>query len=339
MTTSASWNTLLNATCIEKLNSFTDSSAALQISPLDYQALFSISGADSQSFLQGQLTCDMRDVSSQGSRLAAHCTPKGAMVSAMRVVSFNDSFLLRVNSASTAQCITALNKYMMFSKAQATDLSEQWVGFGISGNDALSFISNHFDNIPTDVNQSITEQDKVLIKVPGNRYEAWLTLDEAKKWLAEPLLIAALAPSTLWHKLDIINGIADVYPQTSGMFIPQMCNLQALAGVSFNKGCYTGQEVITRLHFRGKLNKQLIIAQFQLDDLNNENYIAQLVNSKEQNNVGKVLQSCIIENICYLQIIINHSKAENALHLDNDTSLKTLPLPYILDPDLFTRKV
>lgn len=339
MTTSDSWHTLLHDIGAKSPRPQLDSHANLQAFPLDYQSLFSINGADALSFLQGQLTCDMREVKVQGSRLAAHCTPKGAMVSAMRVIDFNNNFLIRVNNENLKQTIAQLNKYMMFSKAKATDLSGTWFGLGIVGDAAVDFLQNHFNVVPTAENQSTVDGQKVVIKVPGNRYEIWANQDEIKRLLNTPLLLIGLTASMHWHKLDITNAIADVYPQTSTMFIPQMCNLQALSGVSFNKGCYTGQEVITRLHFRGKLNKQLITAKAQMTDSDNQPEIGQSVHSKEQNNIGKILQCCFINNTCYLQIVVNHSKAEKSLYLDSNIALQTLALPYKLDSELFTRKV
>jgi len=61
-----------------------------------------------------------------------------------------------------------------------------------------------------------------------------------------------------WH--DIQAGLPAVYPETIGSFIPQMVNLDAFDGINFKKGCYTGQEIIARLHYRGKLKRRLYLA-------------------------------------------------------------------------------
>ena len=336
MTTYSPWPQLLNDLALEPAP--TDSNNPLKIYPLDYQAVLQISGPDSQLFLQGQLTCDMREVHREGSRIAAHCNPKGSMLSTMRVIAHQDDFLLRINTQNFTDSHTALNKYMMFSKAQATDLSEQWVGFGITGEQAVSFLRETFEKIPECDNHTHSQPNKVLTKVPGDRYEAWMSLQEARQWLTLPTLQTSLLTSNHWKTLDIINAIADVYPLSSGHYIPQMANLQALAGISFQKGCYTGQEIITRLHFRGKLNKQLITGKFSLNSPEERPEIGQKILNFEKKSIGKVLQSSIANGMCYLQIIINHKDAEQSLFLEAGTELQNITLPYSLDPDLFIRK-
>ena len=60
-----------------------------------------------------------------------------------------------------------------------------------------------------------------------------------------------------WKRLEIEAGVPTVYPQTQDHFVAQMCNLDALGGVSFDKGCYTGQEVIARVHYRGAVKRHM----------------------------------------------------------------------------------
>jgi len=310
----------------------------LHICPLDYQAIFSISGPDSENFLQGQLTCDIQEVIKNGSSIGAHCNPKGGILSTMRVIKQDSGYLLRTNSENFEQTLTGLNKYMMFSKAQSTDISSSRVGFGIFGDKASEFLMTEFDSAPLIDNQVVESNNTVIVKVPGERYEVWMEVNEAKQWLSCTAVQEKLLSSAHWHKLDIINGIADIYPASSGDFIPQMCNLQAVGGVSFQKGCYTGQEIITRLHFRGKLNKQLVLATFQQSPQQLSLCIGQNIVNSDQKIVGKLLQSSCVENECYLQLIINHRDADQALFLENGIELQPLPLPYSLDPKLFLRK-
>ena len=334
MNSTENWQVLLSSSTPKTT---LNKQSQLHICPLDYQAIFSISGPDSEKFLQGQLTCDIQEVIKNGSSIGAHCNPKGSILSTMRVIKQDSSYLLRTNSENFEQTLTGLNKYMMFSKAQSTDISSSRVGFGIFGDKASDFLIAEFDSIPLIDNQVIESDNTVIVKVPGERYEVWMEVNEAKQWLSCTPVQEKLLSSAHWHKLDIINGIADIYPASSGNFIPQMCNLQAIGGVSFQKGCYTGQEIITRLHFRGKLNKQLVLASFQQTQQLSLSIGQNIVNS-DQKIVGKLLQSCCVENVCYLQLIINHRDSEHSLFLENGTELDSLPLPYSLDPKLFLRK-
>jgi len=336
MNSTENWQALLLSSPAPK--NTLNKQSKLHICPLDYQAMFSISGPDSEKFLQGQLTCDIQEVIKNGSSIGAHCNPKGSILSTMRVIKYHNSYLLRTNSENFEQTLNGLNKYMMFSKANSTDISSSRVGFGVFGDQASDFLIAEFDNAPLTDNQVIASNNTVIVKVPGDRYEVWMEVNKAKQWLSCAAVQEKLLSSSHWRKLDIINGIADIYPASSGDFIPQMCNLQAVDGVSFQKGCYTGQEIITRLHFRGKLNKQLVLATLLQTQPQLSLSIGQNIVNSDQKTVGKLLQSSCVENECYLQLIINHRDAEQSLFLENGSALQPFPLPYSLDPKLFLRK-
>ena len=60
-----------------------------------------------------------------------------------------------------------------------------------------------------------------------------------------------------WHAADIAAGIPQVYAATSEAFVAQMLNLDVVDGIAFDKGCYTGQEVIARAHYRGRVKRRM----------------------------------------------------------------------------------
>jgi hypothetical protein len=72
-----------------------------------------------------------------------------------------------------------------------------------------------------------------------------------------PIEPSPAAPPAAWHRADIAAGLPRIYGATQGEFVAQMLNLDVLEGISFNKGCYTGQEVIARAHFRGRVKRRL----------------------------------------------------------------------------------
>ena len=307
----------------------------ITISLLDRQALLQINGADAKSFLQGQLSCDMKDVSQFGSRLAAHCNPKGSMHSVMRVIDFNDSFLLRCNTQNLTYTKENLSKYMMFSKAECNDLSSSWQGVGFSGRDAHIILNQYIDSIPSNTDQVSTQDTIVIIKVPGERFELWMPNENFDSFIKS--LQIQIENSDTWYKEEITQGIADIYPETREQYIPQMCNLQALDGVSFRKGCYTGQEVITRLHFRGKLTKYLITAKVEANHAEEVNRGDDIFDS-EGNKIANILQYSFKGDWLYLQLIINKKHDDQTMYLSSKVVLSMLDQPYELDPNLFIRK-
>jgi hypothetical protein len=69
-----------------------------------------------------------------------------------------------------------------------------------------------------------------------------------------------------WRLLDILAGIPTIYLETVEAFVPQMINLHLLEGISFQKGCYTGQEVVARMHYLGKLKRRMVLARVDSED-------------------------------------------------------------------------
>jgi folate-binding protein YgfZ len=83
----------------------------------------------------------------------------------------------------------------------------------------------------------------------------WLVLSPVDEPL--PLSGCAQGERDAWRLLDIADGVAQVYAATSEEFVAQMLNLDALGGIAFDKGCYTGQEVIARAHYRGRVKRRM----------------------------------------------------------------------------------
>jgi folate-binding protein YgfZ len=112
------------------------------------------------------------------------------------------------------------------------------------------------------------------------------------------------------------NGVAMIYPETSGVFLPHEINLPQLNGVSFNKGCYTGQEIIARVHYRGKLKNQLHLATCEEKSLvrGNDIFDKKGIAGKIVDYVGNTLlivthdasQPLFLNEACNQPIQVNH---------------------------------
>lgn len=310
------------------------------ISPLSHQTLLKISGTDSEKFLQGQLTCDLQEITQDTSRLGAHCNNKGAIATLMRVIKKDDSFLLRMNQENSHAALALFKKYIIFSKATIEHLESSWVGFGISGPNSEKLLASLFSQLPEQTDQHVSENNCTLVKVPGDRYELWLPLEQAKTFCDDEEATLHFVTLEHWIKEEILNAIPDIYPQSRESFIPQMCNLQVFSAVSFKKGCYTGQEVVTRLHFRGKLTKHLCTAKITTSTQQpTQNItIGDKVNCQERDNIGEVIQAVTIANETFIQMIVNKKFSQDHVLFINDVQLEAIDLPYTLDPSLFERK-
>jgi folate-binding protein YgfZ len=108
--------------------------------------------------------------------------------------------------------------------------------------------------LPDAVHSQSLAGGTVIIRI-GATPARWLVLSPAGE--AAPLAGCVAADRDVWRLLDIADGEAQVYAATSEEFVAQMLNLDALDAIAFDKGCYTGQEVIARAHYRGRVKRRL----------------------------------------------------------------------------------
>jgi len=229
------------------------------IAPLTRYSIVRVSGADAETFLQGQFSCDVKEVTLEQSRLGTANTPKGRTYVTFRIAKLEDDYLIRLPSELAQDFVARLGKYIVFSKAEIA-IDEQWCVLGLVGDTEVPEIQTPFKELPAEVDGAATENDKIIIKVPSSttpRYEIWCNQNFAQSLLEKNTEQAST--QTDWDWLEINEGIAEVFTQTQESFVPQMLNLQYLNAISFKKGCYTGQEIIARMKYLGKLKKSTFL--------------------------------------------------------------------------------
>lgn len=234
--------------------------ALMDLSPL---GLIAIAGPEAEDFLQGQVTNDVNQLSEAVSRLGSHCSPKGRMLASFRAFRIDDVFYLQLPHTEVQALVQRLRMYLLRTKASIEDASDRLATIAIAGDCTPSLLASHLDEIPTQDNGMTRGRDLTAIRIPGPapRFEI-LGPIAAMEILWDALAeTATLVNTDYWSLLDIRAGIPSVYPQTSDAFVPQMANLQLLDGVSFKKGCYTGQEVVARMQYLGKLKRRMYLAQ------------------------------------------------------------------------------
>ncbi|EKD91861.1 MAG: Aminomethyltransferase [uncultured bacterium] len=194
----------------------------------------SLIGEKSQEFLQGQLTCDMRRLNAPGAHsLMGCCDPKGRVLANGWVINWHYQFFLIVPQSMVAILIHHLNKFALFSKVR---LQEKKDYFLIA---EAQVTEKQSDNIYI----SLLGVNRFLhIALKNNHDSAVISTDE-----------------TMWRKNNILNLFAVITPATSVLFTPQMIALDQQGGVSFDKGCYVGQEIVARTHYLGKVKRKLCL--------------------------------------------------------------------------------
>ena len=229
------------------------------LAPLPGEALLLVEGPDAATFLQGQTTCDLRKLHAGQGLVGAYCTPQGRVVCDFLLTQLAPERLaLRMRRSILASAAASFGKYIIFSKAELDATGEAWSLFGCWGERAGEVLSALFPEIPRGQYASSVGEHHALVQLDadGHCFECYLHDDAGS--LAQALVdAAAAATEDAWRARQIGTAIARIESDTVEEFIPQMLNYDVTGHISFDKGCYTGQEVIARLHYRGKSKRRL----------------------------------------------------------------------------------
>lgn len=243
------------------------SADACRLFDLAHLGLIAVRGADAEQFLQGQMTCDVRQVTPERGRLGAHCNQKGRMLAICRLLRLDDGLYLQLPAERRDALRQQLQRFVLRSKVGLTDVSDTLGRIGIAGQSAGQLLAERGLPVPRDADGQTSVGELYLVRHPGRLPRIQVMGPPA----AIAALAADLAGSTLtgspadWTLLDVQAGIPTVYSATAELCLPQMANLDLIGGVSFDKGCYVGQEVVARMHHLGKTKRRLYLAEFDGD--------------------------------------------------------------------------
>lgn len=228
---------------------------------LPHLGVLAIDGPDAATFLQGQATCDTRQLPADRGTLGALCNLQGRMIASFFVFPAADGLLLVMARDRVAAVLTHLQKYALFSKVKLRDASAAYVAVG---NDADA---------------------AALALLPAGT--------------AAPQADG----STRWRAAAINAGVLLVDSANADRFLPQALNYDLVDGVSFRKGCYTGQEIVARMHFKGKMKERLYVASADVT-------VAPAANSAivdaAGKQVGEIVDAVATDGRCVIGAVIRH---------------------------------
>jgi folate-binding protein YgfZ len=207
----------------------------LALTRLDHLTILDARGADVRTFLQGQVSHDMTLLAGRGSLLAALNNPQGRVIAVLRLLHVASDHVLIVLPADLAEMVRQLlAKYVLRAKVTIAEPGGTWRVYGITGPDAGMAASTRL-HMPMDA----TDWRQLIVAPRG-----------------EPLPEGHPADAASWRLADIEAGLPEVLVATSGNFVAQMLNLDLVDAISLTKGCYTGQEVVARAHYRGQVKRR-----------------------------------------------------------------------------------
>jgi folate-binding protein YgfZ len=295
-----------------------------QIYPIPDLTVITVAGNDAAKFLQGQMTCDVNAVTETLSSLGAFCNAKGRVITTFLVIKNKNVFLLIMPVELLATIKKRLHMYILRADVILTDSSDEFCLIG------LCHADNQSDTREQPFATSEQKNGSITINLPQNRYLVLAEPEEAIATWSNQVHNQDFKPgnSSQWRYLDIISGIPWLSTETSEEFIPQMLNLDKLGGISFNKGCYTGQEIIARTHYLGKAKREMFLAECNSLIPPEPNTAIIDERAGEEEAVGRVLQAQNQQNICKMLIVLQTSgNTAYNLKLKNHERSKIILLP------------
>jgi len=226
---------------------------------LEHFGIARVEGEDAQTFLQGQLTNDITLLGSTKIQLSGYCNPKGRMLAQFIIMPESDGYLLLTPRNIFDKTINRLKMFVLRSKVTITDLGTNYTCIGLAGNGIETALSSVLPALPDEDFSLHTTPDQLIAKMPGTlpRYLVVTKVTMAISLWESLSGKLSKAGSAAWSWLDIHAGLPLILPETVEEFVPQMVNLELVGGVSFKKGCYTGQEIVARMHYLGKAKRRM----------------------------------------------------------------------------------
>jgi hypothetical protein len=304
---------------------------------LSHLGLIRASGEDSGIFLQGQFTNDVRKVSAQQHQLSSYCSPKGRMLALFRLFQHQGDYYLNLPQELLEPTLKRLKMFVLMSRVSLEDASDKLLRFGLSGPNAMPLLLEHFSSVPARADEALSHDGITLLHLAGPhpRFEIHGEPAAVQSLWRSLAGKARMVGADCWDLLDIHAGLPGVYRETVEAFVPQMLNLQLVNGVSFKKGCYTGQEIVARMQYLGKLKRRMYLAHAESPVRPRPGDELHSPLSASGQGAGKVVEAAPspaggFDMLC---VIENTAAAGEGLTLGNEggATLELLPMPYSLE--------
>lgn len=313
------------------------SSQEVLLSNPSERGLIKVNGTDAESFLQNQLTNDIRNVTETSHQASAWCSPKGRIIANFRIFKRDDAFYLALSRDMIEHVMKKLRMYVMMSKVVIEDVSDATIYFSFAGKNADHLMQDMIGiEIAADtqtMQHNSTTLVRTVISGSNTRFDVFVDgINEAKTLWNQCNQVASPVSGAGIRYLNIISGNPEITAASSEAWIPQMVNYIQINGVDFKKGCYPGQEVVARLNYLGKTKRRMYRLEIDTNDLP---LVGAEIKSEKDAGAGKILNAVVnvngkIDALAILKI----ADALNPLSLaTNDATITLLDLPYSIDDE------
>ena len=227
---------------------------------LDSLHVLAIAGPDATAFLQGQVSIDVARLASNACRYASFNSPKGRVLANFvlwKDPAVADTFMLLLPGELAQPIKKRFSMYVLRSKDTVNEVSERTLRTGVGGPLGGDVVRRALGGPPAAF-QTMTTGDLTVLGLPGPRFVVIAAAEGAGAVRSELLEAADQAPYGVWQWLTIRAGVPIVTAPTQELFVAQTLNLDILDGIDFQKGCYTGQEIIARTQYLGRLKERTL---------------------------------------------------------------------------------
>ncbi|MEM8560774.1 MAG: hypothetical protein AAGF57_01000 [Pseudomonadota bacterium] len=308
-------------------------------SQLTREGLLQLTGPDARTFLQGQASCDVRELSASHGMPGVICSVQGRVTCDFLLCQLQaEHLLLRMRRDILPLSQEVLGKYSVFSKVKLNANPDDMTVLGCWGEDCAQIIDDVAGAVPEQSFDTVSGDGFVIVRSPtgGEVFECYLNTtqnavaSEFKRRFQE-------CSENEWHVRQVQNGVARIEANTSGEFVPQVLNFDLSSHISFTKGCYTGQEVVARLHYRGKPKRRLYYAELEGQPDTDDSTIelgAPLFSQERTGAVGNLINSARTDSgLCCLLVTATEQGAATGLHLHSQQGPKLIltPAPLAVD--------
>jgi folate-binding protein YgfZ len=308
-----------------------DAAVVCDLEPL---SVLSVAGADAAAFLNGQLSIDTAGLSPGACRYACFNSPKGRMLANLVVwhdPESHDRFLLLLPGEVSPAVAKRLSVYVLRSKVAIADATDEIARLGIGGPDATRVANLVWGAAPAPF-ELRTFGSRSVLGLPGPRFVVITPAGEADTAGSELLRHAPAAPYGVWRWLTIRAGVAVITAATQDMFVAQTANWDILQGIDFQKGCYTGQEIIARTQYLGRLKERAFVFHAALDGIHPAERLYSAAFGDQP--CGTVVDAAASPDggsdlIAVLQIAAAE-RGDPRLRAPDGPALTPLPLPYAI---------
>ncbi|KTD00259.1 YgfZ/GcvT domain-containing protein [Fluoribacter gormanii] len=294
---------------------------------LSYLSVIDVEGNKAIDFLQGQLTCDLGGLSDIQMIQGAQCNLKGRILALMDIINWQGVKLVLPKDLQEST-IHSLSKYSLLSRVSLKP-NTQFKIFGF-------YLQNKEDIIPDteffpNALYAQTYNARSCFYHLGNGFYIFLVLAEHAYKIQECFMgKEQFLGSLTWHTLRLYQHQIEIYPESRGLFLPHRLDLQKTPYLNFNKGCYKGQEIIARMHYKANLKHQMKIFEIMTDHKIHSGQ--KLFEKPEETELGELVDFSILEPGRYLIAVSILKGTEHTVFLEGQNQSIQLTNPSLSNP-------